>query len=476
MKKFLLLCMIFMTCLIKYNHNEENNNHNILQLSKSVEQNNVYDYIDSYLYDMCAKAHFPAMSVTIVDKNNVLLSKTYGSCKDTNVPFFLGSVSKSFTALCIMQLVEQNKIELDQNFEAYLPNYAYGDKITVRQLLNHTSGLGEYQSLENYKIIGKQGEHKYANVNYSILGKIIEETSGLSYEEYVEKNIFNPLLMTKSSVTLEKAIENGLVDSYNNWFGINAHAKPKYPSSDTSWITAPAGYLASSTSDLGKYLQMYLNGGSGIISQDSINKMFYENVSVEANIPYKYGMGWNLINEPLKQPALRHSGLIETGMSTIYILPDSEIGIAIVVNTNDYFVGKDMMDRIDWSIALMLMGEKPNNISNNEYLLKHILYDMVYFIVFIISLLPLFLLNHFKANLSKKKLGVKLTLLGVLHLLLPIFLILLPQLFFATPLWVVKAFVPDMFFTIILSSCLLFIGGIIKIILLISNKIKCNKI
>ena len=183
-------------------------------------------------------------------------------------------------------------------------------------------------------------------------------------------------------------------------------------------------------------------------------------------------MGWTLINNPLPQSALRHAGLVETGMSTIYILPEREIGIAIAVNSNDYFVGKDMMDRIDWSIALMLMGEKPNQIGANEYVTRHLLYDFAYLVVFVISVLPICLISLFKKRIGKGKLWLKITLLALLHLALPIFILLLPQMFFATPLWVVQAFVPDMFFTMILSSCLLFIGGIAKIILLIINKTK----
>ncbi len=451
-------------------------NANISQSYAIAEENesNVYNKIDTYLAESCKKANFPAMSVTIVDKENVLLSKTYGNCESTDTPFLLGSVSKSFTALCVMQLVEDGKIDLNAPISKYLSKSNINDKITIRQLLNHTSGLGEHQNLENYKIVGKQGVHKYANVNYSLLGKIIETVSGLKYEDYISQNIFEPLSMAKSAATYEGAKANGLIDGFENWFGINTKTNPKFSKSDDAWITTSAGRLSSSTADLGKYLQMYLNGGKNIISAESIDKMFSENVAVEANIPYKYGMGWTIINEPLKQTAYRHAGLVETGMSTIYILPESEIGIAIAANTNDYFVGKDMMDRIDWSIALMLMGDEPNQIGANEYVTKHLLYDLAYLIVFVISVLPLCLIMIYKKRISKGNLWIKITLLILLHLLFPIFLLLLPQMFFATPLWVVQAFVPDLFTCIIMSSCLLFIGGVVKIILLFQS-CKANK-
>ena len=470
MKFLKLLCLFICSLLIGTSFlNEKSASYTkTYALTENVETN-IYEKIDAYLDESVTKAHFPAMSITIVDKTQTLFSRTYGNCKDTNVPFLLGSVSKSFTALGVMQLVEQEKIDLHSKISKYLPNSTDGERITILQLLNHTSGLGEHQNLKDYKIINSQNSHHYANVNYSLLGKIIEKVSGLKYEEYISKNIFKPLEMTKSAATYEEAKNNGLIDSYQNWFGINVNTNPNFPKNDKAWITVPAGYLSSSTTDLGKYLQMYLNGGKDIISSESINKMFFENVQVEASIPYKYGMGWTLIDETLKQPILRHSGLVETGMSVIYLLPESELGIAIAINSNDYFVGKDMMDRIDWGVALMLMGYEPNIIGDNEYTLRHLLYDFIYVFLLIIAILPLCLINIYNKKIRKGKSWIKIILLILLHLLLPILILLLPQVFFGIPFWVVGNFVPDLFTCLIVSSCLLFVGGISKSILLIFN-------
>lgn len=462
----LSICAIFMSITFFSMSNPCQNTTTALAETK---QNNVYEKINAYLNNATKCAHFPAMSITIVNQDDVIFENTYGNCKSVNTPFLLGSVSKSFTALCIMQLVEQGKIALDAPLSTCLPNAINGDKMTILQLLNHTSGLDGHQNLANYKIVGKQGIHKYANINYSLLGKVIENVSGLKYEDYVTTNIFTPLGMRNSSATYEGSKDNNLIESYENWFGFNIKTSPKYPKSDNAWITTSAGYLSSSTADLGKYLQMYLCGGKGLISEDSINKMFYENVPVEANIPYKYGMGWTLINEPLKQPALRHSGLVETGMSTIYIFPEMKIGVAIAINTNDYFVGKDLMDRIDWSVALMLMGDEPNEISKNEYVLRHLLYDFIYLIVLAVAILPLCLIKFYQKHLSKGKWPLSISMLVLLHLVFPIFLLLLPQMLFATPLWVVKAFVPDLFTCLIISAAILFIGGIVKSVFLIKS-------
>ena len=191
----LLVCFVFAMCL------------GTARVKAYSDSGDVFERIDAYLSDAVAKAHFPSMSITIADKENVLFSKAYGNCKSTDTPYLLGSVSKSFTALCIMQLAEQGKIDLDANIEEYLPNSTDGDKITVRQLLNHTSGLGEHQNLDNFGISGKQGVHTYANVNYSLLGKIIEAVSNKSYESYVTENVLEPLEMSNSAATLEKSLK-----------------------------------------------------------------------------------------------------------------------------------------------------------------------------------------------------------------------------------------------------------------------------
>lgn len=423
----------------------------------------VYPQIESYLDRAVKNAHIPAASVIIVDKESTLFCRQYGGA-DADTPFLLGSVSKSFTAACVMQLVERGRVKLDSPVSEYLPDARYGGRITVRELLTHTGGLGEHQTLKNYTV-GEKGKHVYANVNYTLLGKIVEAVGGKAYESYVKENIFQPLDMARSAATREESQANGLVQGYRNYFGISVKSAPRYPKDENAWISAPAGYLSASAADLGKYLQAYLNGGRGILSAESVNAMFYGGVRVEASVPYSYGFGWTLIqpeDSALSEPVLRHSGLVETGMSCIYLLPERGLGAAVLVNTNDYFVTKDMMDRLDWSIPLLLLGEGANEIGESEYALRHLGYDAAYFAVFALSLLPFFFMRRYFRRVTGKKLAARIVLLVLVHALCPAFLLLLPRLCFATPLWVVYAFVPDFFLAETLSAVLLFFGGVYK--------------
>lgn len=407
------------------------------------------------------------MSVTIVNKDKILFSKGYGDCESSDTPFFLGSVSKSFTAVCIMQLSEQGKIDLNDNISTYLPDSFDGYKITIRQLLNHTSGLGEHQTLENYKVINEQEVHNYANVNYSLLGEIIEIVSGKSYNDYITENLFEPLQLSNTAATLDESIKNGVIDGHINYWGFNIKRNHQYPSSKNAWITVPAGYISSSTNDLGKYLQMYLNGGNGILSEQSIDKMFYGDTAyIDDDVPYWYGYGWATVKEPLPEPVLRHSGLIETGTSCVFILPESDIAIAITANVNDYFVTNNMLDSLGWGIVLMLLGNPPNEITSNSYIWNHIWLDFIMLIILIVAILSLCLLPKYSKKIKCRKNTTALLLLILFHLLLPTFILLLIPIFFATPLWVAKAFVPDVFITVIVSSVLLFVSGLIKTVIL----------
>lgn len=434
-------------------------------------QADLYSNIDDYLQKCVENANIPAMSVSIVNKDEVLFSGNYGQCESSDTPFLLGSVSKSFTAVCIMQLVEQQKIDLTATVSTYLPNATDGDKITVSQLLNHTSGLGEHQTLENYKIINKQGVHHYANVNYSLLGEILEAVSGKSYPEYISKNLFEPLKLSHTAATLDESIENGLIDGYTNYWGVPIKTAHKYPSSKNTWITVPAGYISSSSNDLGKYLQMYLNGGNGILSKESINTIFYgDTVYVEGDIPFWYGYGWATVKEPFSESVLRHSGLIETGTSCIFIMPESDIAIAIESNVNDYFVTNEMMDNLGWDIVLMLLGDSPNEITDSAYILKHLCIDLIMLTVLLAAILPWCFLPCYVHSAARKKLSISVMKLALFHVFLPIFILLLVPVFFETPLWVAKAFVPDVFITVIISSGLLFIGGFVKSIILYKHR------
>lgn len=408
------------------------------------------------------KLRIPGMAVVIVDPDEVLYSETFGNCETIETPFLIGSVSKTFTAVSIMKLVEEGKIDLDTsiadylNLTAYLRNPSDGEKITVRQLLNHTSGLGEYQRFGNAAITETYGKYRYANVNYGILGKIIETVSGESYADFTERNIFRPLQMNHAAATLAKSEENGLIHGYRNYFGIPVPGELDYPT-DKSWSTVPAGYISASAADMGKYLQMYLNHGRGILQPTTIDKMFDETIQQDESGLNYYGLGW-MRTFQYSRPVILHAGLVENFASNVLILPNEGIGIAVLVNMNDYLVSNQFLENITRS----LLGEENSDIPDDVYLKSHLMIDLIYLGILAISLLPVLFLRRWYRS---EKIYLNRFFDILLHLIFPIVLLGIPHMLGA-PLWVVWLFVKDLFFILILSAAVLLATGCVKFLLI----------
>ena len=420
-----------------------------------------YEKIDKQLEQDVEDYNIPGMSVMVVNSEEVLFSGTYGNCESIETPFIIGSMSKSFTALAIMQLVEQGKIELDAPISDYIDCSLYlkspkeGEQISVRQLLNQTSGLGAYHKFRTARITDSYGKYVYANVNYSILGEIIERVSGQTYSDYVEQYIFTPLGMKKTSATLEDGKRDGLIPGYRNYFGIPVQGEPDYPD-DNSWSLVPAGYIVSSAEDMGKYLQMYLNGGEGIITQDSISTMFYDNVPVNESGKDYYGMGWMTSCNLLGEEVINHSGLVENYTSNMFIFPKRDEAIVVLVNMNDYLVDNGMLA----NIVMPLLGGEKQDMPANTYWLYHGLINMIYLLIVMIAVWPILFIGKWK----KKTYGKKAITLDVMrHMILPILFSGFSSIL-GIPLWVVFYFVKDLFMVMVISSIILVGTGVYKVL------------
>lgn len=421
--------------------------------------------IDGYLQKELLKAHVPGMAIVIVNKDEVLFSNTYGDCDSLNMPFIIGSLSKSFTAIAIMQLAESNKIDINDYAFKYLPDLGVGSMIIIRHLLNQTSGFTAYQRRNDLKIRDFRFIHlyEYANVNYDLLGEIIGTISGMNYEDYIKKNIFAPIGMDHSYTSLEEAKNDRLIPGYRNYFGFPVPREIK--SFDRKgWISVSGAYLISSASDMGKYLQMYLNNGNGIISAESVYTIFYNNVYDLLSSTY-YGMGWTL-NNNYREPVLGHSGLVENYMSYMFILPQSDIGVVMLANTNDYFVSNNMINDIGENLILQFTEDKPLEPNSKNYAVSHLLINLIYLTVILASAAPILFLKKWifrVKNMWRSKIMLKGALL---HIIIPTLLLFMFS-FFGAPFFAIRRFVPDLYLVLIISAALLYVTGIVKIAFLI---------
>ncbi len=426
-----------------------------------------YSSIDKQISEDVEKYHIPAMAVAVVDKDSVLFEKTYGNCENANLPFIIGSMSKSFTAIAIMQLYEQGKIDLESPIDEYIDTSKWFEentnhrRITVKDLLHHTSGITTYQTFGSLKSTEQYGSYEYANANYGLLGLIIESVSGISYEQYIEQSIFEPIGMSHSAANLEKSKENGLIDGYRNYFGIPVAGEPDYPENihKGTWTNIPAGYLSSSLTDMEKYLQMYLCGGENILSSESIDRMFYDNVP--AGDGTYYGMGWNYVTGMYSQPVLMHAGLVENYTSNMFIIPEKSIAVVVLVNMNDYLVCNNLLG----NIVMPLLGE-PKQKLPNLYLILHAVIDVICFVICFISIHSAVTLKKWRIKTSEKKLFVSDI---IRHMILPIVLLAIPPIM-ATPYRVIWLFAKDIMLVIIFNSVLLLAVGVYKAVFVLRNR------
>ena len=324
--------------------------------------------IDAYIETQLKEANIPGAVLVIVEGNQIAHVRGFGIAGPDGQPvtaetgFFLGSVSKSFTALAIMQLVEAGQIELDAPVQKYLPWCRVGDpessgQMRVRHLLNHTSGFSTYagrthftdsdmsdeaiqrrvRALRKVKLTAPVGKvFQYSNANYAVLGAIIESASGQRYEDYIQEHIFDPLNMTKSYTSEEQAKQHNLATGYRYWFGqpIPATNIP-YPRGDIA-----AAYLISCAQDMGHYLLALMNGGTlgdtRILSANGVSKLH-----TPENKNLYYAMGWFVgqINSTRK---LGHTGITPNSCAGIGIFPERQRGFALLINAQNYLSGPDV--------------------------------------------------------------------------------------------------------------------------------------
>lgn len=430
-------------------------------LTANAEEAIANEELEQYIQTEFEKTHVPGMSVAIVDADNVEFIGNYGDCESADTPFILGSISKSFTAVAIMQLVEQGKINLDEPISVYLPEADQSSKTTVKQLLHHTSGIHTYMTLEDYISSDTVMGYEYANVNYNLLGLIVEQVSGLSYADYLKANIFTPLGMTSSYTSLDEAKTDGLIDGNRNCFGIMYPDEYIYPTRMTSgWMTAASAYIISTANDMGKYLQFYLNGGNDVLSSQSIELMYNDTVSVQENYEYGYGLG---IDKTSGVTILTHGGNVENYTTYMFLLPESDKAAIVLTNACDFFVSNDMVIQTAYNIAYKLLAMQTTDIGGSAYMTTHLMIDAILLIIAMIALLPLFFLKKWRTK-NKGKLRISSILCTTLiHILVPTLLMLVPKALSAT-MWVAARFAPDVFWVLIISSLLLYLTGIYKII------------
>lgn len=360
--------------------------------AKSVAQSTTYDALDAYLQAQVDRLRIPGAALAVVEGKQIVHVRGFGKARpggeapSPQTPFVLGSLTKSFTAVAVMQLVEGGKIELDAPVQHYLPWFRVADphasaQITVRHLLNQTSGLSMVPGMINLadfdtrpgaterqaralstrvltRPVGTAFE--YSNMNYNLLGLIIEATSGESYADYIQHHIFDPLAMSHSYTSQAVARQHGLAVGYRYWFTFPV-AVPKLP---LPLGSLPGGLLISSTEDMGHYLIAHLNQGRygdiQILSGAGLDEL-HRPVAEFRQMGFSfghYGMGWFTL-ESGKSSIVWHGGTLPDFFAYMALLPEQNKGMVLLVNANHVLLDKLNLTEMGMGAAQRLAGEPP---------------------------------------------------------------------------------------------------------------------
>jgi CubicO group peptidase (beta-lactamase class C family) len=309
--------------------------------------------IDKIMADF-ASLDGPGASVLVMDHDSVVFKKAYGlaSVKDqtlitTATNFRLASVTKQFTAMAILLLKEQGKLSLDDKILKFFPDFPlYGKEITVRNLLNHTSGLIDYEDFvpdtQTYQVLDADclklmfkaeslyfpagTQYRYSNTGYALLALIVERTSGKRYADFVKENIFD-----KTGMTTSVAYENGISTVSDRAYG-HSLMDGKWIETDQSNTSAVLGDggIYSNVEDMSRWTSAIWNYQ---LIPESLQKQAWADARVKDGSPIPYGMGWHTeMYRGIHHP--HHAGSTRGFRNHILVFPERKFMVVILTNRN----------------------------------------------------------------------------------------------------------------------------------------------
>ena len=365
--------------------------------------NAVRTWVETHVPEMMREARMPGFAIAVVRDGETVYADAFGardlaknSPVTTDTLFGIGSVTKSFVAIAILQLADQGKLSLDEPVSTYLP-FELGrprQSILIRHLLTHSPGfpnlatstvllsrgLGEdtgvpMSSADDFfrfingagdEIVFPPGEHFfYNNAAWRMLGAIIQDVSGMPFHEYVTENVIRPLGMERSTFDIDRfnADPDHMTPYRKNADGVEATAFP-YPNpahnTGFSFLSA-AGGITSSVTEMTRYVNMLIEQGSHpggrLVSQRSMRDM--QRLHVHEPDGYYgttgYGFGLGITPDFLGETLIDHGGSIVVSTARIAIVPSEKIGVVMMGNA-----GGMNYPIIAEAVLAILMGRDPD--------------------------------------------------------------------------------------------------------------------
>jgi CubicO group peptidase (beta-lactamase class C family) len=455
--------------------------------------------IDAYVAQEMRDLQIPGLALGIVHNDKVAHLQGFGVADPSGnvvtpqTPFILASASKSFTALAIMQLVEEGKVDLDAPVVTYLPSFSVGDEsasatITVRHLLNHTSGLPESTAygpmlsndmsdgalsdrvgdLSDAEVESRAGEvFEYTDANYDALGLIVERVSGQTYETSIRERIFAPLGMSHSFTDQVDARQSGLATGHRSWFGFPRPFEAPY-----SRAAMPSSYLISTAEDVTHFLISQLNGGTydaaSVLSPAGVAAMHQPAVR-EGDRDIFYGMGWES-RTLAGVPVMRHKGTNANFYADMVLDKEDRWGIVILSNFDSLNFNGGRLQGLSAGVLSLLRGTAPPDVPMPHHpLLASATVVIAAVTVLMLSAMVWSLLRLRRSRTRPHRqpggswaLGLRVVMPSGVYLGWGLaLLIIFPAL--AYPLAPTLLIVPDLGYLIVISSVVALVWGLVRV-------------
>jgi serine beta-lactamase-like protein LACTB len=315
--------------------------------------------LDAFIARQVEDKQLPALSIALVLDQKILWARGYGHAdRERKKPatadtvYRVGSVSKLFTDLAVMQLVERGALDLDDPVTKHLRDFKpinrFDKPITLRQLMAHRSGLvrepplGNYfdpdtlslektvQSLNRTELVLEPGtKTKYSNAGIAVVGFVLEQTQKQSFPRYLQRSLLAPLGMKNSSFEPELAITRNLAQA-----AMWTYQGRDFPAPTFELGMAPAGSLYSTVNDLGRFLSFLFARGrtadGALVKPETLESMWTPQF-VKPGTKEGFGIGFH-VNQLDGRRRIRHGGAIYGFATELSALPDEKLGVVVIAS------------------------------------------------------------------------------------------------------------------------------------------------
>ncbi|GAB3451449.1 serine hydrolase domain-containing protein [Streptomonospora sediminis] len=335
--------------------------------------------LDAFAERYVERTGLPGAAVAVTEGDDVVLTAGYGRAAGgapltADSPMRIASLSKSFTALAVMQLVEAGKVELDRPVRRYLPGFRIadprGERITVRQLLDQSSGMSDRtlpdgarprrpdspeEAVARLRTAGLAAdpgaEWNYHNPNYHVAARLVEAVGGRPFGDYLHHKVFAPAGMDDTAA-LEHAgaphpgLENGHIRAY----GANI------PVPEPDHFSAGSGGIVSTAGDMARWLVLQHGKGVAANGERVASAQSIAEMHTPSSNEGRYALGW-MRREPgegdhSRAPQIWHGGALSTYSSYQFLVPETGYGVAVLINTGISLTEEDVWGLADGLLAL----------------------------------------------------------------------------------------------------------------------------